>query len=183
MIIGTLRQYRHLVIITALIKQRHPVILNPVCSYVCVHPVRCLICSASHISSMLHGSCSVAQSQFRKFLRFRVAAKIVHSSQPKRFARRNTASLKCGGGVVAELSTKKNRRFVQKSAFFRGIPRPPKCNGGGGVVAERSKIKSVDSAINLFSRRLKQAIKLRRKRIFRRLGIPEGGWDIMMIGL
>ena len=60
----------------------------------------------------------------------------------------------------------KIRRFVHKSVFFRRIPRSRKCNGGGGV-AEPSKKKSVDSAINhFFVRRLKQAIKIRRKRIF-----------------
>ena len=44
---------------------------------------------------------------------------------------------------------------------------------GGGVVAEPSKKISVESPINhFFVRRLKQAIKIRRIRIFRRLGIP-----------
>ena len=39
--------------------------------------------------------------------------------------------------------------------------------GGGGVVAEPSKKKSVDSPINhFFVSRLKQAIQIRRKRIF-----------------
>ena len=73
-----------------------------------------------------------------KILRFRVVAEKVHSAQPKRFTRRerDTASLKSGGG-------------------------------GGGVVAEGSKKKSVDSDINQFLvRRLKQAITIRRKRIF-----------------
>ena len=63
----------------------------------------------------------LAQSEFRKILRFRVVTEKVHSTQPKRFTRRaarHTASLKSGGGgggVVAELSTKeKIRRSVQK---------------------------------------------------------------------
>ena len=43
-----------------------------------------------------------------------------------------------------------------------------------GVVAEPSMKKSVDSSINhFFVRRLKQVIQIRRKQIFRRLGIPE----------
>ena len=50
----------------------------------------------------------------------------------RRARNRPTASLKSGGGgVVAELSTKKS---VDSSTnrFFRTIPRSRKCNGGGG---------------------------------------------------
>ena len=55
--------------------------------------------------------------------------------------------------------------------FVRRIPRVSKVQwgrgGGGEVVAEHSKKKSVDSPINIvFVRRLKQAIQIRRKRIF-----------------
>ena len=92
----------------------------------------------------------VAQSEFRKILRFRVVVEKVHSAQPKRFTRRarNTASLKSGGG-------------------------------GGGSSAELCTKKCVDSSKNLFfPRRLKQAIQIRRKRIFRRLGIPVGLWSL-----
>ena len=65
-------------------------------------------------------------------------------------------------GQVAELSTKKS---VDSFVSSR-IQRSGKCNGGG-VVVEPSKKKSVDSAINhFFVCRLKQAIKIRRKRIF-----------------
>ena len=63
----------------------------------------------------------VAQSEFRKILRFWVVAEKVHSVQPKRLTRRarNTASLKSGGGggVVGELSTKKSVDS-SKNRFF-----------------------------------------------------------------
>ena len=80
-----------------------------------------------------------------KILRFRVVAEKVHSAQPKRFTRRarHTASLKSGGGGggggCSRTQYEKIRRFVQKSVFFRRIP--------------RSRKKSVDSAINLFFKR------------------------------
>ena len=98
----------------------------------------------------------VAQSEFRKLLRFRVVAEKVHLAQPNRFTRRarNIASLKSGrgGGVVAELNTKKSVDS-SKNRFFS--------------VVYRGLKKSVDLAINhFFVRRLKQAIKIRRKRIF-----------------
>ena len=71
----------------------------------------------------------VAQSEFRKILKFRVVAEKVHSARAK------------------------HRESSQV--------------GGGGVVAEPSKKKSVDSSINhFFVRRLKQVINIRRKRIF-----------------
>ena len=93
----------------------------------------------------------VAQSEFRKILRFRVVAEKVHSAQPKRFTRRarNPASLTWGGGVVAELSTKK---YVDssKNRFFCVEYRNHESAMGGGVVAEPSKTKSVDSGINNF---------------------------------
>ena len=91
------------------------------------------------------------------------AAEEVHSARAK-----YPESKVGGGGVVeTELSTKKIRRFVN-IFFFCRIPRSRKCNGGGGrVVAETSKNKSVDSAINhFFVRILKQAIQFRTKRIF-----------------
>ena len=97
----------------------------------------------------------VAQSEFRKFLRFRVVAEKVHLAQPMRSTRRarNTASLKSRGGGSSRTQYEKIRRFVQKSVFFS--------------VEYRDLEKSVDSAINhFFVRRLKQAIKIRRKRIF-----------------
>ena len=65
--------------------------------------------------------CRVAQSEFRKILRFRVVAEKVHSTQPQRFTRRarNTASLESGGGGFSSRTQyEKIRRFVQKSVFF-----------------------------------------------------------------
>ena len=97
--------------------------------------------------------CRVAQSEFRKILRFRIVAeKVPHSAQPK----------VGGGGVVAELSTKKSVDSSKNRVFFvenRDLE--------SAVVAEPSKKTSVDSAINhYFVRILKQAIQIRRKRIF-----------------
>ena len=119
----------------------------------------------------MHECCRVAQSEFRKIRRFRVGEK-VHSAQPKRFTRRarDTAILnsKVGGGVVAELSTKKSVDSSKKSFFPRTTPRSRKCNGGGGGgVAEPSKkkIRRFGHKLKKISR-LKQAIKIRRKRIF-----------------
>ena len=114
----------------------------------------------------------VAQSEFRKILRFRVVAENVYSAQPKRFTRRAAKyrESKVGGGssrtqYEKTVDSSKNRLF---SVEYRDL----ECNGGR-VVAEPNKKKSVDSAINhFFVRRLKLAIQIRRKRIFRRLGIP-----------
>ena len=93
----------------------------------------------------------VAQSEFRKILRFWVVAEKVHSAQPKRFTRRarNPASLTWGGGGSSRTQYEKIRRFVPKSVFsveYRDHGSPM----GGGVVAEPSKKKSVDSGINIF---------------------------------
>ena len=98
--------------------------------------------------------CRVAQSEFRKILRFRVVAENVHSAQPKRFTRRarNTASLKSGGGVVAELSTKKSVDS-SKNRFFS---------------VEYRNLENIRrfGHKSFFFRRLKQAIQIRRKLVF-----------------
>ena len=69
------------------------------------------------------------------------------------------------------------RTFVKKEFFSVqcAISEVGPYNGGkGAVVVAPGNTKSVDSAINhFFARRLKQAIQIRRKRIFRRIGIPE----------
>ena len=88
------------------------------------------------------------------------AAEEVHSARAKH------RESKVRGGGSSLTRHEKIRRFVQKSDFFRRIPRSRKCNGGG-VVTEPSKNKSVDSAIHrCFVCRLKQAIQIRRERIF-----------------
>ena len=75
----------------------------------------------------------------------------VHSAQPKRFTRRarKTASLTSGGGggVIAELSTKKSVHS-SKNRFLPYNTAISKVQWGGGVVAEPSKTKAVDSGIN-----------------------------------
>ena len=105
----------------------------------------------------------VAQSEFRKILRFREVAKKVHSPQPKRFTRSLKSGGGGGGGDRSRTQYEKIRRFVQNRFFcveYRGLESAM----GGGVVAEPSKTKSVDSAINHFF--VRGAIKIRRKQIF-----------------
>ena len=70
---------------------------------------------------MYRGRVRVAQSEFRKILRFRVVAEKVYSAQRKKFNRRarNTANLKSGGGGGCSSRTQyeKIRRFGNKSFF------------------------------------------------------------------
>ena len=83
-------------------------------------------------------------------MRLRVVAEKVRSAEVHS-ARAKYRESKVGrGGGSSRTQYDKIRRFVQKSVFFRRIPRSRKCNGGWGVVAEPSKKKSVDSAINHF---------------------------------
>ena len=91
------------------------------------------------------------------------AAEEVHSARAK------YPETKVGGGGVGGScpSTKKIRRFVKETVLFFVEYRDLESAMGGGVVAETSKKKSVDSAINhFFVRRLKQAITFRTKRMF-----------------
>ena len=67
---------------------------------------------------------------------------------------RNTTSLKSGGGGGGGLSSRTQyeiiRRFIKKSVSPVEYRDLESASNGGGVVAEPSKKKSVDSAINHF---------------------------------
>ena len=78
----------------------------------------------------------VAQSEFRKFLRFWVVAEKVHSAR----AKYSESKVEGGRGTgSSRIQYEKIRRFVQKSFFVRGIPRVQWGRGVGGGGSRRTE--------------------------------------------